>query len=495
MPYVLTNQEDEDQKKQSANVAGTDATGDVGAGGAQGSTLLSPQQSGVSGFTDVKAYLDANKDQAAGMAQNIGGKLNQEANDLENTIGSGEKDFEKTVDQNKVDFDPDTVKSALADPTSFVKDDANVDKFTKMRDASYAGPSSLYDTNQYGDLQNKISDGERRAKLTDTDAGRQELLFETGQNPTKGQVTLDSLILSGSPETRDILKNQTAKFGTLANYLDTQNQNASAYASNAKAASNATGSMTKDLINKAVPQFQHDIASRVDQARQTAAQRATAAKTALASKNTGTYDPQQLADLGLSNDEMNALQSGRAILDKYNNLIDPVTNKPYYAGGFDPTQFATEKNPENEITTSNVATDADYAKAAALGKLSGQNLAGILNPADAASAGKANLDTYDFDKAGALGSMNSLIRDRDAYILQQTNGIDLNDPDAFAKSGMQDYFDAILNGKVGASSNPVRDAQQRMAIQAAVRQGIYTPKPLVTDPGTGTQTIGPVAHI
>lgn len=410
MPYIPSNPDDEEERRRSGTpqeIAGTSGEGLDGSGGGQG--FQSPQQSGVSGWTDVSAYLDANKDQAVGMANTVAGRLSGEADALEGQIKQGGDEFRSNVDKSRVDLDDDFVSGALNDPTSFVKEEPNVERFSKMRDASYSGPMDLGGTDQFGTLQAKVHEGKNRAGLVNTSGGRETLLTESGKNPTKGQVKLDSLLLSGSPETLGILKGGVSKFGTMEDFLNKQNAEAGSYATVVKNTNAATSKAVKDRLAAKTGEFQSSLDTNLGSAKTRAKQIADATKSQI--ETGGGLTTEEREALGLTNwDDILKTRGYLGDRTPFGDTRVPYERKP------DLLKYISEQNPDAAFTRENVATPEDYAREAALQRLSAGSFDAL--PDDSTMAGTAPKNLLSL-QGDPLGDLNRELGEVDSAFVDQ----------------------------------------------------------------------------
>lgn len=174
-------------------------------GGAQGSVSgpgagASPAAKGTSSgrFTNLQSYLKAN--QPANFGQNLSAKVQQKAQDVTQSIDKSRQEFQQKTAQAIQPFQNSSqfVNQALTDPTKFVQQQPELQRFDTIRAGAYAGPKELEDA---GQLQAQTQNIQGLAKLGATEGGRFNLLRTMFNQPTytKGQQTLDNLILQGGP--------------------------------------------------------------------------------------------------------------------------------------------------------------------------------------------------------------------------------------------------------------------------------------------------------
>ncbi len=224
MAFVQTlSPEEEEQKKQKINApelsaAGGDITGSTGP------SLPSPQVSGQGGFTDVGAYLDANREQASQMGDVVAGNIGTEGQGLKSGIDTDKTGFGTMVQSGSVASNQALIDEILADPSGFLGSN-NADKlsaFRKMKNTTgYTGPTGIYDPDKELEVRGKVGQfSDKLSTLEQPGGGYTDYLYGAGQNPTLGQVELDSLLLNQDPTARGKIDTQVGQFKNLNDYLD-----------------------------------------------------------------------------------------------------------------------------------------------------------------------------------------------------------------------------------------------------------------------------------
>ncbi len=403
MAYILND--DEEQKKreqeQGIPVSGTQ-TGSLQGTEKPVENTAKPN----SAFVDVASYLNANKPQALETAGRVAGKLDTERNTLSSSIRDTSNQYGQKIDTGTIRPDTDLVERAATNPTDFIKNSADFDKFKHQRDAQYTGPGSFSESQDYANLSNSVKTAQEKAKGIDTQAGRKSYLYEIGNNPTAGVVSLDDLLIGQDPNARQKLTQSAEQFNTLAPSLESETKNLSDKLANARAQTEQakTGVQNRFLgENGVVPAFDKDLQGRVSDERSKALNKQKDYQDLI--KAGKPLTDEQYASLGITGTDWNSLQNNRAWLN-----TDWKTN-------FDVSPYLTNRNPDVEITKGNVASSDDYAKEAAFQKLLGNDLP-ILNDNDSNIAGTFNRNLFDFNK-DAFSNSSNLLKEKDLILLNE----------------------------------------------------------------------------
>jgi hypothetical protein len=418
MAYVPTDpnllDEEEEERRRQETVPGTSAPGDGGeapvdAGPGGGTTAA-----GIEPFTNINAYLDANREQAAELSGKLAGKLTEEEQKIRGDIGKTGEETQAQIAQNRVSADEGLVNRALEKPTDFVKNQADLEAFTKMRDASYQGPRSIAE-NRAAELSGQVREGQRRAGLVDTEEGRSELLRLYGNNPTQGQVMLDQLLLGADPNSRQTLSAAANPFSSLDEYLD----EVSGQARTAGEAADSDATAARNLVSSrlsgeggAIPAFQSDLQRRLAQRKDQEVQELAAMKQGLSNFY---LTPEQMTGAGLTQEELIRMRDkNRALANHYQQPEDVL-------------QFLTERSPDEAYTVGNVATPEDVARYNALAQLAG------ITPDFLTDGRAAPANLYDFDARSAGRTIGDKLYGLDESFLRM-------DPSTMSPEEQQRYL-------------------------------------------------------
>lgn len=198
--------EDQDEKEQAGPQQVT--SGQTAVVGQEGASASSPTGTKSGRFTNISNYLKANQGynaQGGGLAGKIAGNIQNKGQEVKQQVGQAKSEFDASAQKNRTQFDENTVNSALKDPSSFVQNGQNVDKFQQQLNAKYQGPTDLQNVDS---LQNKAQNLQNLTKQTVSEGGRFDLLKQMFNKPTYtgGQQRLDNLLLQGN---QNQLKNLT----------------------------------------------------------------------------------------------------------------------------------------------------------------------------------------------------------------------------------------------------------------------------------------------
>lgn len=511
MAFLFDNQDEEDKRKagMAPQVGGTGQGGPAaGQAAPQGSSGPSTQRQ----FVDINAYLDKNQEQTGQLADKVAGNINEAGTKLRGDISNAETDFNKRADEGSTSFDENFFKKAMDNPADFVKNSDDVNRFTRMRSLNYGGPHDITDV--AADLPGRVkSETDRYKQDVDTSAGRKQFLQGLYPSSTPGMLTLDEALLGGNQEARAKLTGAASQFGTINQFLDDTTGRVKAKGEAAQAATDTARNTTTERLTGeqgVIPQYQKSLNERLQAAYTDADQRAAKAQDTLKGLQ-GTksgqlnVDDQTLAELGMSREDLDKLRFNTRELKMAGKFFDPsagggmigIPERPnplngevsrywqsgdpaYYNVDFDPTQFGTQRNAQASFGMNELAGADDYAKAAALAQLSGQQDLGFLSQANADKAGTANLDTYDFNGGGAGGAASAQLKEKDLALIREMMGSG-NYGDPMVDSSINNYvnsnkpfFDAVSDGRVTYhSTNPEANARGLAGLRALARQGFY----------------------
>lgn len=373
---------------QAATISGQGATSSGSATSAPAQTPNAPDKPG--NFVGIQQYLAQNKPQSANLAKDVGSYVTGQGEAAKTALNEGQGSFNQAVDQSTVQLNNDLFEEAKKSPQQVAQDQAKKAEFQKMRDAQYSGPSSLESSDYYQPINSAIQNALGTAQKTTSAEGRSSLLADiqraNKQKVSRGAANLDAALLSTSPDSREILSQAKESIAPIQGELESFKsaadlkaaQGADQTAKTQKAIRDAfsgstgvQGQLESDLRNKAAGSI-----SAADKA----------ASDVIAKLKAG--------DANVSDAQLKLLGIGR---EQYNGLLN---DQKYYknlqqgSGLEDLSSFATAQNAGNQISAQNVASADDYARYQALNDLMGTSNVFLSDPTN---AGKANLDTLDFN--------------------------------------------------------------------------------------------------
>lgn len=469
---------------QSGGSAGAGAGGGAAKGTPAGSSAGTPTQFGSSA-SKLGDYLSANAPQIQGQANNVAQGLNTQYGQVGTDINSAANQFNQQVAGGYAAPNQDVVNQALANPTQFASNANNVSAFQGQLNDTYTGPQNFESTTPYSNIQNEVNSAVQNAGLLNTQAGLTNYLQQTGTNPnaTQASNTLDTLLLTGNPQANQTVQTAANQFQNLTpqfqNSVTAADQGVTAaQQAAANAAQYAQGQFNpyvQNFSNTVNTNAQNQIAQQ--QASQAALlkdiggiynQPADTSGTTLGTYHGGTtpwynttnyavnntLTPQDLQQLGVTQDQWNALQGAM----QQAGTSQMMNGRNFGAGSptsqIDLTQFLQQSDPTQYINAGNTATADQYATAAALQQLGGANVNTGLNQANIAQAGTAptNLNQFLYNNA-LTGSQNTAAEARSAA-QQEANDLTANadtQHNAEKKGGL---FSSGLGGFLGAAINP-----------------------------------------
>lgn len=127
----------------------------------------------------------------------------------------------------------------------------NLQEFLKQRDASYGGPKSLSDRAElYDSAYSKTDQAKKTADLSKSEAGRFALLDEFYARPdySKGQKSLDNLLVQNDPTARAAFKSSREKANQTSTDFETLKQLLGDYATSGESQTKETRSKTRQQL-------------------------------------------------------------------------------------------------------------------------------------------------------------------------------------------------------------------------------------------------------
>ncbi len=396
MAFIQSTQSDEEKDKQNqpGQLSG-DSSGGVLAPPSTGSVSPTNSPSKPQSFATLQSYLKVNKPQGEALAGQVADKYGQVGTDAKTGIENAASTVSNNVKGQDVGYDPNVLKSAFDKPADFVKDQGNVDTFNKFKNASYNGPATAEGTDEFAKANADAASAEDYSKLGDTESGRKQLVSNVQQSQAPGITALNQALVSTNPNASAKLTAAKGNFAGLQDLLTNKAADVNATIAATKADADRAKAETAAAGTQAVDQYGQSIQQKVAAAKQEAIDRAAEAKQAFTPGAQQATD-RALSDLGLTRDQYNKLLADNASLPSF-----AAADKPYeqvdlsqYLKQSDPNQFNAILDPNT------VASKDDFENEKALAQLTGQDLNGVLNPAQENLAGTANLDLSSFDQAG-----------------------------------------------------------------------------------------------
>jgi len=175
-----------------------------------GSDTAQPQDKKSSGqFTNLQTYLDANKQQASDMGNDITAKVEGDSQAALNKQSdlAGEKQTVQAVDPNAYLTNPDASKAS---------------EYQKLKTTGgYEGPDDLSKTQNYQAAQDATNKAWGEVDATKTEGGRKQLLVDKYQRPSysTGQQNLDNVLVQNDEGTKQKFADLSQKYSGLNDML------------------------------------------------------------------------------------------------------------------------------------------------------------------------------------------------------------------------------------------------------------------------------------
>jgi len=465
---TVNNPEDQEQNQQSGSpvtvsgTGGASASGGQGAGGAAAPATVSPVQQNQApqnnqGYVDVESYLSANQGGSQDLGNRVATNLTNDYNTTKQNVDKSAQSVQDLANQGYTQENAGLIQEAAANPTQTAADQNKVSAVQAQLNDKYTGPSNWTD---FGTQQGNVATAQQEGALTTTPGGlnvlAQTVEGQTGRNQSQGINQLDSLLLGGSPQAMQTIQTAADPYKGLTDYLNSKNtavtgtisnaQNAATTAANnAKAAllgdTGATGKLTSEL-NAQLAQKQAAAQSQLDEI-----------KAALGKENPTAQD---LATLGISADQWNALQNQLNMAQNAQSVSSANGQWGAKSGttDIDLTQFLTQQSPAAQLTLQNTATPEQVARAQALQTLVGaNNFTSPLTDASVAGTAPTNLNSFNYKDALAYtqGIANAERDAAQAYVNAKQQGMD----DAHAQQLAQDKAKGDLGAVMGGVTAPL----------------------------------------
>lgn len=239
-PFSSDTGQDEDknndgQQKQAQSggnnsLSTSGESADVGGGGASGGAFNPKAQTKSGSFTNIQSYLNANKDVAPGLTNQVAGNIQNNANQAHAGIAKARSAFDTasaagTLTQDNATNARNTIDNAgqqvygagtTDDTTGYTPNQKVIDTFNRTSSGAYKGPTNL---ENYGGLSNQAQNVRDMGQLSNTDNGRFTLLRQMFNNPnyTAGQTNLDQLLVGANQKQLAPARQQAYQLPAFAN--------------------------------------------------------------------------------------------------------------------------------------------------------------------------------------------------------------------------------------------------------------------------------------
>lgn len=229
MAYLYDDVSDEEKKKLEDQQAAGGAPESGVAGGSSllgggGTAALSSGDAAApssSGWTNLRSYLDANKEQGADLSGRVAGAITDQGSAAQSAIQGGVTDYQSKLDASQPGDVSGMLSSASADPSAFASNPDNLARFKSLRSGIFNGPDAFDLQPNYAELAQKASEASDLGKTAQSQGGQRELIRNLSPNQTAGQLDLNQLLVSGEPSARDTISKAAEPFANLRSQFDT----------------------------------------------------------------------------------------------------------------------------------------------------------------------------------------------------------------------------------------------------------------------------------
>lgn len=262
MPTVYDPNQDEDQTPGGqANLANAQqgmVTGNPGQAAAGGAAAGPDQKATKSGsWSNLMSYIDANKGNDTALGERVKGTVDAQAKQADEIKNSYQTAANTAISANTVK-DSGVLDQLKNDPTKIDKA-----KFQTQYNASYNGPQSADQINNYAQAYQQANNVQGTAKLASGDqADRIQLLDKSFARPSysQGERQLDSFILGGGEGGQQKLKEIGQNYGNYGDQFKSLVGGIDQNINQAKVDTAATKTTTQQAANEAKARFDKSMA-------------------------------------------------------------------------------------------------------------------------------------------------------------------------------------------------------------------------------------------
>lgn len=415
--------EPDDEQQNQGKQSGTTDTSNTSVGSGGGSASSAPTGSNTpqgnpstvnptnnsqpaQQFATINDYLGANKQQGEDLGQKVTSSLDTAGTQDKSAIDTAANNTTNEINAGTVNYDSGLVNTAKSDPNSVANNSTNLNSFLNQWNASYGGPQSFETSDQYAPATTAATDATTKSQeLADT-GGREQLIGDQFGVQGQGNQGLDQAVLQNSSYFPKV-QQQGQNLGSLQDYLTNTASNVDAAATTGQAVTDATKTATQNAFANEPTTFQNQINTETQNAQQ-----AVQANIAPLQADLKSGDANKLAG-DLTKLNVPAAQQS-SIIDYLKSLNTDYGVNPDLSSAY-------SFNPATNVTTANAATANDYAKAAALQKLTGVDYSGVLNQANAGQAGTYDTSANALDASGLTGALKQQVIQQEMQKLEPQN--------------------------------------------------------------------------
>lgn len=287
-------QEQDEQRRQQGltSLAGPSRNLSAGRPSSAGGGMGGIGPAGGGGFVGLDRYRAANESATSELGNKVVGSVEQSGADARSALGRASSDFNQNVNAGEVRADTGLLARLNSNPNSITGNANDLSRFTRMREASYGGPSTLEETTSFGAAQDALGKAEQTRELSGSDQGITQLSDQSVTGPrTTGGKSFDTALLLGDTSLRGRLNTAREGLGTLGGERDAASQAALTRAGEARTTTDATREQTQSALGSASTAFEAQLEERLKQQRDEATARANATRQQLAATQSASLIP------------------------------------------------------------------------------------------------------------------------------------------------------------------------------------------------------------
>lgn len=213
-----------------------------------GGKLANAQSGGSGRFVNLQNYLDANKQQAVGLSQDVGQHIAGEVDKANTDLQTATNTYKADVAKNTKSYDQNVVSNVIANPNAAANAE-NVRKFQDLASGAYAGPT-VSTTGTFDPAVSAVREAQTAGENMKNAGGQVALLkgMSTDRPYTTGGYNFNQLLLQNN----DLARQNITEAGKLANPLQQNLTNAFTGAAEATTAAQLNNMQVADQARAAI---------------------------------------------------------------------------------------------------------------------------------------------------------------------------------------------------------------------------------------------------
>lgn len=234
MPYLNDIDAEEQRKKQEAQGGPQAIAGQSSV--INGNSSQQPGGQKESGsYTNLNQYLEANKEQAAGMGAKIATDVSTQGAQTRDSINQTSQDFSSLADKGTIknintanQESSDIVRKAQTSAQNDQINDNQLARFGEISTAQYKGPQDIYGSQYAATAQQNVAKANENKNAVNTEEGRFNLLTNAYAKPqySQGQKKLDNMLVQRNDVAKANIQNAAQGLGDIQGLWDTAGQTA-----------------------------------------------------------------------------------------------------------------------------------------------------------------------------------------------------------------------------------------------------------------------------